>query len=661
MVQSTQKLKTVSKRAPQKDVGDDRLLVLPTGYLGFLGKRACKALGVTATAAKKTHVSELFQFVSEDDALISSPFNLKEHVDHWMQTIRPGAQKLLNKKGEEVIFQFDQVISDGTILVVASYVESGAVSEGAPLSEWIEETLVTQSPTKAKNTAAPSNNVTQIQGQVRGINAQEGVNPQVFLDMSNDLMVTCTPKGGFQSVNGRFTKMLGYDQDQLQSLSIIDIIHPDDRAQVRPVLINMFDEDAPQGQTVDFEARIVSRQGKTYPMEWRLSVTENAVYMVGQDMSKAKENEAALISQKEHLSEAQAISHMGHWTWHMGTHQIDWSDEIYRIFGVESDDFTPTIELINKKLHRRDIGRIMQAFQRAMIEKRDYEMEFSIKRPSGEDRFIKCQGRCKLDEEGEVVSLFGVMQDVTEHIESERALQSAKESVERAYSAKSQFLANMSHELRTPLNAIIGFSEMMQRQLLGPIGNEKYLDYITGIRESGEHLLDLITDILDMSKIEAGKYELICEDVNISKVIKLSVHMMEGRALDGSIKLKTNLTKADVHVTADRRAIMQVLLNLLSNAVKFTKESGEVTVSCKKVKDTIRIVVEDNGIGIPAMKLNTITNPFEQVSNQYTRDHDGSGLGLAITKELVELHGGSMKIESKVNVGTSVIITLPNK
>ncbi|MGB1077658.1 MAG: sensor histidine kinase, partial [Bdellovibrionales bacterium] len=209
------------------------------------------------------------------------------------------------------------------------------------------------------------------------------------------------------------------------------------------------------------------------------------------------------------------------------------------------------------------------------------------------------------------------------------------------------------------LNAIIGFSEMMQRQLLGPIGTEKYLDYIKGIRESGEHLLDLISDILDMSKIEAGKYELVTEQVNISKVIQLSVHMMEGRALDNTIKLETILESEDITITADRRAIMQVLLNLLSNAVKFTKENGAVSVSCKKVSKGVEIVVKDNGIGIPAMKLNSITNPFEQVSNQYTRDHDGSGLGLAITKELVELHGGQMSIESKVDVGTSVKITLP--
>jgi signal transduction histidine kinase len=251
------------------------------------------------------------------------------------------------------------------------------------------------------------------------------------------------------------------------------------------------------------------------------------------------------------------------------------------------------------------------------------------------------------------------MQDITERTLHERDLREAKESAEQAYAAKTQFLANMSHELRTPLNAIIGFSDMMQRQLLGPIGTEKYLDYIAGIRESGEHLLDLISDILDMSKIEAGKYELDLEEVNVSKIIRLATHMMEGRALDSEIKISIDIKNEDLIIIADRRALMQVTLNLLSNAVKFTEPGGEVNIECIERTDYLSIKIHDTGIGIPANKLKTITQPFEQAASHYTRRHDGTGLGLSITKDLIDLHGGSLHIDSTVGIGTSVTVRLP--
>jgi len=201
----------------------------------------------------------------------------------------------------------------------------------------------------------------------------------------------------------------------------------------------------------------------------------------------------------------------------------------------------------------------------------------------------------------------------------------------------------------------------MQHQLLGPIGNERYVEYIGGIRESGEHLLDLISDILDMSKIEAGKYELHLEKFNLAKTIKLALHMIESRALDSNLKLICDIQNEGLEIVADRRAVMQMILNLLSNAVKFSKQNGQIILSCCDFTKGISIKVSDEGIGIPANKLANITQPFEQVGCSYTREHEGSGLGLAITKELAQAHGGSLKIESTLDVGTIVTIHLPHK
>ena len=386
------------------------------------------------------------------------------------------------------------------------------------------------------------------------------------------------------------------------------------------------------------------------------------VYLVGTDVTDAKFQETELKRREQQLSEAQKIGRMGHWLWETHDNVMEWSDQIYSIFGVEKGAVTPLIDNVTALILKRDMGRVFRAYRRALVRKKDYEIEFRLRRPTGGIRYVRCEGRCKLDPvTGEVAALFGIMQDITERTLHENALKEAKEAAESAYASKTRFLANMSHELRTPLNAIIGFSEMMQRQLLGPVGNNRYLDYIGGIRQSGEHLLDLINDILDMSKIEIGKYELHVEELNIGKVIRLAIHMVEGRAHDEQVRLIADDIPEDTHVTADRRAIMQILLNLLSNAVKFTKPGGTIDVRCVPDLGGIAMIVSDTGIGIPKDKLALVTMPFEQVSSEYTRNHEGSGLGLAITKDLIEMHGGTLEITSEVGVGTTVTVTLPQK
>lgn len=480
-----------------------------------------------------------------------------------------------------------------------------------------------------------------------------------FIDMSQDLQAVSDSAGRFIRLNAPFNTVLGYSDAELQRMSFLDIVHTDDKPHVRNTMTGLMYDDATHDEMVDFEARLIAKDGKIRWMEWRHKRSGDTIYSVGRDVTAFKQHEGTVHQQDVLLREAQSIGHMGHWRWMVGSNDIQWSDEIYNIFGVARENFVPALDAVNRMTHKRDVGRLLQAFQRAIIEQNDYDMEFRIIRPDGEVRYIRCEGRCEHDHHRDVIALFGIMQDVTERTIHEQELTQAKEAAERAYAAKSQFLANMSHELRTPLNAIIGFSEMMQRQLLGPIGSERYLDYIGGIRESGEHLLDLISDILDMSKIEAGKYELDLEELNVAKVIRLGIHMMEGRATEAKIQVGIDIANEDLQIVADRRALMQVLLNLLSNAVKFTEPGGTVRVECVGREEYVSVKVHDTGIGIPANQLKTITRPFEQAASHYTRKHEGTGLGLAITKELVELHGGSLHIESTVGIGTTVTVRLP--
>ena len=233
-----------------------------------------------------------------------------------------------------------------------------------------------------------------------------------------------------------------------------------------------------------------------------------------------------------------------------------------------------------------------------------------------------------------------------------------KTRAEDANQAKSKFLANMSHELRTPLNAIIGFSEIMQSGMFGPLGAEKYQEYCTDIHSSGKYLLDVINDILDMSKIEAGRMRLDFEDLSLDALLAESMRVVSARAEEKNVALGARIA-ADLHLRADRRALKQIALNLLSNAVKFTPAGGHITVRGRATDHCAVLSIADTGIGISADALTRLGRPFEQVESHITKTHQGSGLGLAIAKSLAELHGGSMRIRSALGKGTIVTVRLP--
>jgi two-component system cell cycle sensor histidine kinase PleC len=233
-----------------------------------------------------------------------------------------------------------------------------------------------------------------------------------------------------------------------------------------------------------------------------------------------------------------------------------------------------------------------------------------------------------------------------------------KNRAEEANAAKSKFLANMSHELRTPLNAIIGFSEIMESGMFGPLGAEKYIEYSRDIRESGQYLLDVINDILDMSKIEAGGIRLSPEEVELDSLLADCIRVVSTRASEKRLAIKAEV-EPGICLNADRRALKQITLNLLSNAVKFTPDGGAVAVQGRLRSGAVIIGINDNGIGIPRQALQKLGRPFEQVESQLTKRHQGSGLGLAIAKSLVELHGGAMRIRSRLGRGTLVMVRLP--
>ncbi len=303
-----------------------------------------------------------------------------------------------------------------------------------------------------------------------------------------------------------------------------------------------------------------------------------------------------------------------------------------------------------------DFDELVQPLRDGTIEKVVFETLHQRKDGSTYNVEVHLQ----LMKEGSASLFTAIALDITKHKETEEELRIAVMKSDQANRAKSEFLANMSHELRTPLNSVIGFSEMICREIHGPVQNEKYREFIDEIHRSGTNLLNLINDILDLSKIETGEMELNEGEIEICQAILSCRRVINERAEEATVALDFEIDDSLPTVFADNRAIKQIIQNLLSNAVKFTGPGGVVTLRTGLTEEgDLKLSVSDTGIGIEETQLRKVLKPFNQTDGVLTRKKGGAGLGLPLVISLLELHGGTFELQSRMGVGTKATITLP--
>ncbi len=387
-----------------------------------------------------------------------------------------------------------------------------------------------------------------------------------------------------------------------------------------------------------------------------------AIWITAFLLSQAKRSKEELETSELRLREAQRIGHVGSWYLDIAAGKSVWSDERYRIFGYESHEIPASFDTFMNSIHEGDRARFQRSLERSIKGDEPWSHEFRIVRPDGEVRLIHSEGEVQRSQDGVAERIIGTVLDITERKQTEDQLRRVKEQAEAASRTKTEFLANMSHELRTPLNSIIGFSEVMSQEGYGPHGNPKYQEYATDINTSGQHLLALINDILDVSVIESGQVSLNEAPVDVVALVKSCNRLMAGRAKRTAVAISSDAPESLPLFYGDERRLKQVLINLLSNAVKFTPSSGTVNMSAKVSEDGRFIFrVKDTGIGIAPENMELVLSPFGQVRDAGTNSHDGTGLGLPLSKSLVELHGGALTLDSQPGEGTMAEVCFPEE
>jgi len=451
----------------------------------------------------------------------------------------------------------------------------------------------------------------------------------------------------------------------------LETLHPDDVEAVNAAVDHVIKGE----RDFNIEYRVVWKDGSIRHIKAYAVVQRNEqgqaqrAIGINYDISGRKQAEDALEeSRQKYYSLIQSVNGVV-WEYDLQSDQFTFvSDRAEKFLGYPTEVWLTEPHFWKNHLYLEDRAEAEAAFAQALQEHRDCEMEYRMVTADGSLVWVHNISSILFEEQGKPRIICGVLIDIRERKRAETVLQATNQELIRATRLKDEFLANMSHELRTPLNAILGMTEGLQEQVFGPI-TERQLKALQTVERSGAHLLELINDILDLSKIEAGQIELDCVSVSVSHLCQSSLAFIKQQALQKRIQLEIKLQPNLPDLLVDERRIRQVLINLLNNAVKFTPAGGQITLDVTQTTEPVsadglspaflRIAVTDTGIGISAENIPKLFQPFVQVDSALNRQYEGTGLGLALVKQITELHGGRIGLTSELGVGSCFTIELP--
>ncbi len=489
---------------------------------------------------------------------------------------------------------------------------------------------------------------------------------QDLFSSAPDAYLVTDKRGTILAANQRAEVLLLTTQNQLLQKRLINFVDEPDFATFQ----NYQNEGVKSGNAQSFEVHLKLSKKLKIPVAMRVTSFRDSQGMktlrwLVRDITAEKQAEEQLRTLSARLEVAIKSGAIGIWEWDIDRNVLIWDDRMYELYGVQPSQFGGAYAAWLNGVHPDDRAESDAAIQKALRGEREFDTEFRVVHPDGSIHYIKACGLIQRNDRGEPQRAIGINFDISEKKATEIALQHSNEQLaianaelQTATRLKDEFLANMSHELRTPLNAILGMCEGLLEKVFGSL-NERQEKAIATIERSGRHLLELINDILDLSKIESGKLELEMAPVSVKLLCEASLPFVRQQALKKNIQLTASIPDGLPELFADERRIRQVLINLLSNAVKFTPEEGSVRLEVRLEPDRLVLCVIDTGIGISREDAKKLFKPFTQIDSSLNRQQAGTGLGLALVQRIVELHGGSVSLSSEVGKGSCVSVRLP--
>lgn len=472
---------------------------------------------------------------------------------------------------------------------------------------------------------------------------------------------------GYVDWSGRFWESIGYTVAEIDDVNstekLTHFMHPDDVDKMREATL----EHLRTGNPLVTAYRIRTKDGRYIWTQVRAdSVPDEKgrvhyISGVSFNITELKETEEALRESEARQVRILQAANDGIWEWYAGRSGFHFSNRCWEMLGYDDQDDVITqgenrLKVWRSHIYTPDLPKFDAAFTE-VADKETFDVEYRILSKQGDLRWIRARGRIDFDEDGKPVRMSGTNMDITDVKQAEEKVVHAKDAAEKANQAKSEFLSSMSHELRTPLNAILGYAQLFEYD--GNL-NEIQIENVHEIRKAGEHLLQLINDVLDLAKIESGKMTVSLEPVLASRVVTECFTLVQPQVDAKGVKLFANLNQLDsTYVVADNVRLKQALINLLSNAVKYNSMGGEVELSFRlHSKNYLRIGVRDNGHGIAINRQSEVFQPFNRLNAEYSKV-EGSGVGLVITKQLVEMMQGQLDFVSSEGIGTEFWIDLP--